>query len=79
MLVDGVKIQACPAFAYSYGVREQLHRLGIDVKHVGKPLTDRIKQAGTYLLFRAFSLELRTLENATATPFLDALPRSVHC
>jgi hypothetical protein len=51
MLDDGVKIQACQACADSYGVTEQLRKLGIDVKYMGKPLTDLIQQGWHILTF----------------------------
>jgi hypothetical protein len=51
MLEDGVKIQACQACADSYGVTEQLRKLGIDVKYMGKPLTDLIQQGWHILTF----------------------------
>jgi hypothetical protein len=51
MLEDGVKVQACQACADSYGVTEQLRKMGIDVKYMGKPLTDLIKQGWHTLTF----------------------------
>jgi hypothetical protein len=51
MLNDGVKIQACMACSDSYGVTEQLRALGIDVRYMGKPLTDLIKQGWHVLTF----------------------------
>jgi hypothetical protein len=51
MLDDGVKIQACLACADSYGVTEQLRKMGIEVKYMGKPLTDLIKQGWHILTF----------------------------
>ena len=51
MLNDGVKIQACLACADSYGVTEQLRQLGVEVKYMGKPLTDLIKQGWHVLTF----------------------------
>jgi hypothetical protein len=51
MLDDGVKIQACQACADSYGVSEQLRTLGIEVKYMGKPLTDLIQQGWHILTF----------------------------
>jgi len=38
---DGVKVQACLACTASYGVTEQLRKLGIEVKYMGKPLKVR--------------------------------------
>jgi len=51
MLDDGVKIQACQACADSYGATEQLRKMGIDVKYMGKPLTDYIQQGWHILTF----------------------------
>jgi hypothetical protein len=48
---DGVKVQACLACADSYGVTEQLRQLGIEVKYMGKPLTDLIKSGWKILTF----------------------------
>jgi len=43
MMNDGVKVQACLACSDSYGITEQLRALGIEVKYMGKPLTDMLK------------------------------------
>jgi hypothetical protein len=51
MQADGVVIQACLACTESYGVTEQLRKLGIDVKYMGKPLTDFIKTGWKILTF----------------------------
>jgi hypothetical protein len=51
MLKDGVKVQACLACADSYGVTEQLRKLGIEVKYMGKPLTDLLKEDWKILTF----------------------------
>lgn len=51
MLQDGVKIQACQACTDSYGITEQLRNMGIDVKYMGKPLTDLIQQNWHILTF----------------------------
>ena len=51
MLDSGVKVQACLACADGYGVTDQLRRLGIDVKYMGKPLTDLIKGGWKILTF----------------------------
>ncbi len=48
---DGVKVQACLACTDSYGVTEQLRKLGIDVKYMGRPLTDLIKGGCNILTF----------------------------
>jgi hypothetical protein len=51
MLDDGVKIQACLACTDSYGVTEQLRKMGIEVKYMGKPFTDLIQQNWHVLTF----------------------------
>jgi hypothetical protein len=48
---DGVKVQACLACADSYGITEELRKLGIEVKYMGKPLTDLIKGGWRILTF----------------------------
>jgi hypothetical protein len=51
MLDDGVKVQACLACADSYGVTEQLRKMGIEVKYMGKPFTELIQQGWHILTF----------------------------
>ena len=46
MMADGVDIQACIVCADSYGVTEDLRALGIEVKPMGKPLSDLVKDDG---------------------------------
>jgi hypothetical protein len=48
---DGVKVQACQACADMYAVAEPLRKLGIEVRYMGKPLTDMLKQGWTVLTF----------------------------
>jgi hypothetical protein len=43
MMADGVVIKACKACADSYGVSDDLAALGIEVKYMGKPLTEMLK------------------------------------
>jgi hypothetical protein len=40
----GVILEACKACSDRYGVSEDLERLGIDVKYMGKPLTSYFKE-----------------------------------
>jgi hypothetical protein len=47
----GVIIQACVACADSYGVAQELRLLGIEVKPMGKPLTDMLKAGWKVLTF----------------------------
>ena len=43
MMADGVVVKACKACADSYGVSDDLAALGIEVKYMGKPLTEMLK------------------------------------
>jgi len=40
----GVELVACKACADSYGVSEKLESLGVEVKYMGVPLSDMLKQ-----------------------------------
>jgi hypothetical protein len=51
MLNDGVKVQACQACSDSYGVSDQLRDIGVDVKYMGIPLTNMLKQDWKVLTF----------------------------
>ena len=51
MMGDGVKVQACVACADSYGVTQRLRELGIEVKGMGKPLTELIRGGWKVLTF----------------------------
>lgn len=51
MQKDGVKLEACIVCANSYGVTDDLKKLGITVKGMGKPLTDYLKSGETVLTF----------------------------
>ena len=46
MMEDGVTFQACLACADMYGVTPKFRELGIDVKYMGKPLTDLLQDDG---------------------------------
>ena len=50
MQSDGVVLQACIVCADSYGVTEQLRGLGLEVKSMGRPLSDLVKDRGTHVL-----------------------------
>ena len=43
MIADGIELKACKACADSYGVSDDLAALGIEVKYMGKPLTEFLK------------------------------------
>ncbi len=51
MIADGVVVEACKACSDSYGVSEQLAALGIDVKYMGTPLTNYLKDGSKILTF----------------------------
>jgi hypothetical protein len=51
MMADGVVVQACIACADSYGVTNQLRAMGIEVKGMGKPLSDLIQTGWNVLTF----------------------------
>jgi hypothetical protein len=51
MLNDGVKVQACRACSDSYGVSDQLRQIGVDVRWMGVPLTNMLKQDWKVLTF----------------------------
>jgi hypothetical protein len=44
MLGAGVEVVACKACTDSYGISEDLEKLGIEVKFMGQPLTQMLKQ-----------------------------------
>ncbi|MBL8817241.1 MAG: DsrE family protein [Planctomyces sp.] len=50
MKADGVVLQACIVCADSYGVTDGLRGLGIEVKPMGKPLSETIKDSSTHLV-----------------------------
>jgi hypothetical protein len=50
MKESGVILEACVVCADSYGVADHLRELGIDVKPMGKPLTDTIKDDSMHLV-----------------------------
>ncbi|NQT24999.1 DsrE family protein [candidate division KSB1 bacterium] len=49
MLDVGVVVKACKGCADQYGVSEKLEELGVDVKYMGKELTDFIKEGRNVL------------------------------
>jgi hypothetical protein len=51
MVEVGVKIEACIACARIYGVDDKLRQLGYDVKGMGVPLSDYLKQDYKVLTF----------------------------
>lgn len=51
MMNDGVNIQACVVCANNYGVAEDLRGLGIEVKPMGQPLSQMLKEGWKVLVF----------------------------
>jgi len=51
MMEDGVNVQACIVCADSYGVTEALRGLDIEVKPMGRPLTDMLQSGYKVLAF----------------------------
>ncbi len=51
MKKEGVILTACKACADSYGVSETLAELGIEVKYMGLPLTEMLKEGWTTITF----------------------------
>ncbi len=51
MIRDGICVEACKACADSYGVSEQLEALGVEVKYMGAPLTEMLKDGWRTLCF----------------------------
>lgn len=51
MLDEGVRLEACLRCAENYGVVEKLKTLGIDVKLMGQPLSDYLKEDRKVITF----------------------------
>jgi hypothetical protein len=51
MGADGVVLEACKACSDSYGASDALAGLGIDVKYMGSPLTEMLKEGRRVLCF----------------------------
>jgi len=51
MQEDGVIVEACIACARSYGVVDELEAMDIEVKGMGKPLTEHLKSKAEVLTF----------------------------
>jgi hypothetical protein len=49
MINHGVQIEACKECCDRFGVTDKLAKLGINVRYMGKPLTDYIK-SGEYII-----------------------------
>jgi hypothetical protein len=51
MMDNGVDVKACVACANMYGVADKLRQLGIEVKGMGKPLSEMLKSDWKVLTF----------------------------
>jgi hypothetical protein len=51
IIEDGIKVEACLVCADGYGVTEELRKLGVDVKLMGQPLTNMLKDGWNVLTF----------------------------
>ena len=51
MMSDGIVVEACVVCADSYGVSERIRQMGIEVKPMGKPLSDMLKDNWKVLTF----------------------------
>lgn len=51
MMADGVQVQACITCAEMYGVVDELRAIGIEVKSMGKPLSELVKSDWHVLTF----------------------------
>jgi hypothetical protein len=51
MMKVGVRVEACKACADMYGVSDKLSDLGINVRYLGEPLTEYIKQGRHVITF----------------------------
>ena len=48
---EGVILEACKACSDMYGVSDKLTAMGVDVKYMGKPLTEMLKSGYTTMTF----------------------------
>ena len=51
MMKDGVRVQACVVCADSYGVSDRLRKMGLEVKGMGAPLSQMLKDGWKVLTF----------------------------
>jgi len=51
MKENGIKLEACKVCSDSYGVSEKLEAMGIDVRLMGTPLTDYLKDGRKVISF----------------------------
>ena len=48
---EGVEVFACKACADLYGVSEKLEEIGLEVKYIGKDLSQMLQSGWTHLTF----------------------------
>jgi hypothetical protein len=51
MMDAGISVEACKACSDMYGVSETLEALGVDVKYMGEPFTDYLKEDRKVITF----------------------------
>lgn len=51
MLEAGIEVVACKACTDSYGISDEVEKLGIEVKFMGQPLTHILKQNTKIITF----------------------------
>ncbi|MHC4131938.1 MAG: DsrE family protein [Planctomycetota bacterium] len=51
LIASGVDVKACKACADLYGVSEDIGKMGIEVKYMGEPLSDMLKEEWKVLTF----------------------------
>ncbi|MHC4757438.1 MAG: DsrE family protein [Planctomycetota bacterium] len=51
MISSGIDVKACKACADLYGVSDEISEMGIEVKYMGKPLSDMLKSDWKVLTF----------------------------
>ncbi|SRR6056297_1681298 len=51
MIEEGITVEACRKCSDNYGVSEKLEEMNIDVKYMGEPLTNYIKEGRKILTF----------------------------
>ncbi len=50
MQEEGIEVEACRACAEDFGVADELEAMGIDVRYMGEPLTNYLKDESTKVL-----------------------------
>lgn len=47
----GIKLEACKKCSDNYGISKKLEELGVDVKYMGEPLTEYLKEGRKVITF----------------------------